>query len=51
MSTLNRPDVSERPLHGTTTERVAGGDGELVVRNADGVVVKRIPADQAQPSK
>ena len=46
-----KPEASERPLHGTSTEREAG-TGDIVIRNPDGRVVQRIPADQAQkPSK
>jgi hypothetical protein len=47
MSTLNKPDVSERSRHGTTTEREPG-TGDLIVRDPNGRVVQRIPADQAQ---
>jgi len=51
MSTLDKPEASERPRFGTTTEREPG-TGDIVVRNPDGRVVERIPADQAQkPSK
>jgi hypothetical protein len=49
---MSNQESTERPRFGTTTE-VEPGTRDIVVRDQDGRVVKRIPADQAPkpPSK
>jgi hypothetical protein len=50
MSTLDKPDVSERPNHGTTTEREPG-TGRIITIYPDGRRVVGPPEQKPKPSE